>query len=281
MLFLARIIDGASGASVSVAQAAVTDVAPQEDRARLLGLLGAAFGAGFALGPAIGGIAALVSHRLPFFIAAAIAGVNALVAVKRLPETRDHSRGNRGRSPDPIASSIGVRRLVLVTFVSLVAFSGFEATFSLLAEARFNLSESSTYGLFFLVGIGLMIVQGGAIHTVVVRLGELRTARLGLACNAIGLSLVAVDAGWAPLTLALALLIVGQGLVSPTLSALVAGRASEDRRGEVLGIQQSAGGLARSVGPALAGYLFGQSISAPYLVGAALVTIAIVLITDR
>ena len=174
-----------------------------------------------------------------------------------------------------------MRRLLLVTFVSLVAFSGFEATFSLLAEARFNLSESSTYGLFFLVGIGLVIVQGGAIHTVVVKLGELRTVRFGLACNAVGLSLVAVDAGWAPLTLALALLIVGQGLVAPTLSALVAGRAPTERRGEVLGIQQSAGGLARSVGPALGGYLFGQSISAPYLVGAALATMAIVLVTDR
>jgi multidrug resistance protein len=282
LLFLARIIDGASGASVSVAQAAVTDVAPPEDRARLLGLLGAAFGAGFALGPAIGGVAALVSHRLPFFIAAAIAGVNALVAVKRLPETNPaHSRVPEPRKTGPSHSRTDVRRLVLVTFVSLVAFSGFEATFSLLAEARFNLSESSTYGLFFLVGIGLVVVQGGAIHTVVVRLGEVRTLRFGLACNAVGLSLVAVDAGWAPLTLALALLIVGQGLVAPTLSALVAGRASEDRRGEVLGIQQSAGGLARSVGPALGGYLFGQSISAPYLVGAALVTIAIVLVTDR
>jgi multidrug resistance protein len=282
LLFVARIIDGASGASVSVAQAAVTDVAPPEDRARLLGLLGAAFGAGFALGPAIGGVAALVSHRLPFFIAAGIAGMNALVAVKRLPET--HTA--RSRVPDlRIArashSRMEVRRLVVVTFVSLVAFSAFEATFSLLAEARFNLSESSTYGLFFLVGIGLVIVQGGAIHAVVEQLGEVRTLRFGLACNAVGLSLVAVDAGWAPLTLALALLIAGQGLVSPTLSALVAGRTPEDRRGEALGVQQSAGGLARSVGPALGGYLFGQSISAPYLAGAVLVTIAIVLVTDR
>src|SRR3954469_1867704 len=88
LLFLARVIDGASGASVSVAQAAVADVAPPEQRARLLGLLGAAFGAGFALGPAIGGGGAVGSPRLPFFISAAIAGVNAIAAVKRLPETR-------------------------------------------------------------------------------------------------------------------------------------------------------------------------------------------------
>jgi dipeptide/tripeptide permease len=170
---------------------------------------------------------------------------------------------------------------VLVTFISLVAFSGFEATFSLLAEARFNLSESSTYGLFFLIGVGLVVVQGGAIHTVVVKLGELRTVRFGLGCNAVGLSLVALDAGWAPLTVALALLIVGQGLVAPTLSSVIAGHASAERRGETLGVQQAAGGLARSVGPALAGYLFGRSISAPYLVGALLLVVAIVVVTDR
>lgn len=291
LLFLGRIIDGASGASVAVAQAAVTDVAPPEQRARLLGLLGAAFGAGFALGPAIGGVAALVNHRLPFFIAAAIAGVNALAAVKRLPETRPReSRHREIASVDveyrqqPAQEHGGrgsVRRLVLTTFVSLVAFSGFEATFSLLAEVRFNLSESSTYGLFFLIGIGLVLVQGGAIHTVVVRLGELQTVRFGLLCNAVGLALVAVDAGWAPLTIALALLIVGQGLVAPTLSSLVAAETGVDRRGEALGIQQAAGGLARSVGPALAGYLFGRSISAPYLVGAVLVVAAILLVTDR
>ena len=286
LLFLGRIIDGASGASVSVAQAAVTDVAPPEDRARLLGLLGAAFGAGFALGPAIGGVAALVSHRLPFFIAAAIAAVNALAAVKRLPETHPERSGLNARSAAPPADASrgvdgGLRRLVLVTFLGLVAFSGFEATFSLLMEARFNLSESATYGVFFLVGMGLVVVQGGAIHTVVVRLGELRTVRVGLACNAAGLALLALDDGWPTLTAALALLIVGQGLIAPTLSSLVSARAPARRTGQVLGIQQSAGGLARSVGPALAGFLFGHSVPLPYLAGAAIAGVALLLVTDR
>src|SRR3954454_11061431 len=280
LLFLGRVIDGASGASVSVAQAAVTDVAAPEERARLLGLLGAAFGAGFALGPAIGGGAALVSHRLPFFIAAAIAAVNALVAVKRLPETH-HSRGNSPRETTAIASRTNVRRLVVVTFLGLVAFSGFEATFSLLVESRFDLSESATYGVFFLIGIGLAVVQGAAIHTVVVRLGEIRTIRTGLVCNAAGLLLLAADAGWLTVTAALALLIVGQGIVAPTLSSQISAAAHTERRGQALGVQQSAGGLARSVGPALAGYLFGRSVPAPYLVGAALVGVAVLLVTDR
>jgi predicted MFS family arabinose efflux permease len=174
-----------------------------------------------------------------------------------------------------------LRRLLIVTFIGLVAFSGFEATFSLLAEARFNLSESSTYGLFFLIGIGLVVVQGGAVHSVVVKLGEMRTVRFGLACNAIGLAVVAVDAGWASLTLALTLLILGHGLVAPTLSSMVAAVSPHQRTGQTLGVQQAAGGLARSVGPALGGFLFGQAVSAPYVVGAMLVTIAILLVTDR
>jgi predicted MFS family arabinose efflux permease len=264
---------------VSVAQAAVTDVAAPEERARLLGLLGAAFGAGFALGPAIGGVAALVSHRLPFFIAAAIAAVNALVAVKRLPETH-HSRGNSPADPSPIASRTNVRRLILVTFLGLVAFSGFEATFSLLVESRFDLSESATYGVFFVIGIGLAVVQGGAIHTVVVRLGETRTIRTGLACNAAGLLLLAADGGWVTVTGALALLIVGQGIVAPTLSSQISAASRTERRGQALGVQQSAGGLARAVGPALAGVLFGWSVPAPYLIGAALVGVAMLLVTD-
>jgi MFS family permease len=290
LLFLGRIIDGASGASVSVAQAAVTDVAPEEDRARLLGLLAAAFGAGFALGPAIGGIAALVSHRLPFFIAAAIAGLNAIAAIRRLPETHPQAARDIPHSEREIGQSVTesarrtlesdnargeLRRLVLATFVALVAFSGFEATFSLLTEARFNLSESATYGVFFVIGMALVFVQAGLIHPVVAQLGETATVRAGLACNAIGLVLVAVDGGWATLTPGLVLLVVGQGLAAPTLSSLVAGRSRRERRGATLGLQQSAGGLARSVGPALAGVLFGRSIPAPYLAGAALVLVAL------
>jgi multidrug resistance protein len=278
LLFLGRIIDGASGASVSVAQAAVTDVAPEAERARLLGLLGAAFGAGFALGPAIGGVAALVNHRLPFFIAAVIAALNAIAAVRRLPETHPHAARRPSRAPIRGRLTGDLKRLLLVTFVSLVAFSGFEATFSLLTEARFDLSESATYGVFFLIGMGLVFVQGGAIHPVVARFGETATVRTGLACNAIGLALVAVDNGWATLAPALVLLVIGQGLASPTLSALVAGRSGAESRGVTLGFQQSAGGLARSVGPAMAGVLFGWAVPAPYVVGAALVVLALAML---
>jgi len=102
VLFVGRLIDGASGASVSVAQAAVTDVAGPGQRARLLGLLGAAFGVGFIGGPALGALAALAGRRAPFLVAAAVAGANALWAVRRLPETHpDHQRTERSRGGVP------------------------------------------------------------------------------------------------------------------------------------------------------------------------------------
>ncbi|MGH9188170.1 MAG: MFS transporter [Acidimicrobiales bacterium] len=292
LLFAARLLDGASGASVSVAQAAVTDVAAPEDRPRLLGLLGAAFGVGFSMGPAIGGLAALVSHRLPFFIAAAIAAANALVAVRRLPETL-HATGpvepaapfaepalESGPADVSSASGPGLPRLVLVGFVTLVAFSGFEATFSLLADVRFGLSESATYGVFFLIGLALVAVQGGLVHPVHARIGELNTVRAGIFVNTLGLALLAFDLGWTALVLALGLLVVGQGLLAPTLASAVAGRAASERRGAALGFQQAVGGLARVVGPATAGILFEHvGVAAPYAVGSALVLAAGILIS--
>src|SRR6476619_1841977 len=106
VLFLGRIVDGVSGASVSVAHASVADVAPPDERPRLFGLLGAAFGVGFVAGPAIGALAALGDARVPFFIAAAIAGVNAIVAARRLPETHPRAAtvggGPAGASGDPV-----------------------------------------------------------------------------------------------------------------------------------------------------------------------------------
>src|SRR5438477_9294980 len=150
LLFAGRIVDGVSGASVSVAHAAVADVAAPRERARLFGLLGAAFGVGFVAGPAVGGLAALVDGRLPFFVAAAIAGINALVALRRLPETNRRRAGVAATPPwtpqtgledevvvldddadQPPPARRSLPRLLVVAFVSLVAFSAFEVTFPL------------------------------------------------------------------------------------------------------------------------------------------------------
>src|SRR3954469_13095054 len=199
VLFLGRILDGISGASVSVAQAAVTDLAPPEERPRLLGLLGAAFGVGFVMGPAIGGLAALGGAHVPFFVAAAIAGVNAVLAARRLPETHPLRSGAKVSPSDPAEGSAeatafripGVAALLAVAFLALSAFSAFEATFALFGQERLDLHLASTGGVFAAVGIVIVLVQGGLVRPAVRAGGEHRVLLGGLLLNAAGLMLLA------------------------------------------------------------------------------------------
>ena len=281
VLFVGRVIDGASGASVAVAQGAVTDIAPPEERARLLGLLGAAFGVGFVIGPALGGLAALGGAHVPFYVAAVIAFVNALIAIRRLPETRPRARAD-AQVPRS-AAAVRLWTLAIAGFVAIVAFSGFEATFSLFADRRFGLTEAGVAAVFVGIGVLLVVVQGGLVRRVAARVGSANALRGGLALNAFGLLALAGATDWPLLILSLTLLTVGQGLVMPNLSTLVSVRVPDHQRGEALGFQQSATALGRVVGPVLAGLLFDRvGIPAPYLVGAALCGFALVVaLRDR
>ena len=327
VLFLGRIIDGISGASVSVAQAAVADISPARQRARYMGLIGAAFGVGFVAGPTIGALAALGGPKVPFFVAAAIAAVNALIALKRLPETARGVKGHPLARADEVAlreaefaaanadaeniaaepaldgpgivepahgalhhenadhtsadRRAEIIRLIVVAFVGVVAFSGFEATFSLLANNRYGLGLSATAAVFAGIGVVLVGVQGGLVGPVTHRLGEGGTLRFGLIANCFGLLVLAFDLGWAGLVVALLLLTLGQGLLTPTLSSAVAGRAGVDT-GVWLGWQQSAGGAARVIGPLAAGALFQWAgMGWPYAVGAGLAAFALTLLPKR
>jgi len=275
LLFIGRLVDGASGASVSVAQATVADLAAPAERARLFGLLGAAFGLGFVLGPAIGGALSPIDPRLPFLVAAGIAAVNAIVAVRRLPETRPRSTTPRQRGHTGAWRAPQVLTMLGVSFLSLVAFSAFEGTFALFGHQRLGLQQSSTYVVFVIIGVLIAAVEVGLVHPAVSRFGERGALQIGLVLNAAGLALLpAVHSRWwlAP---SLVLLTCGEGLITPTLSSAVAGQVDQRARGEVLGVQQAAGGLARVVGPATGGVLFGAvGAGAPYAIGAVLVAVA-------
>ena len=304
LLFVGRIIDGASGASVAVAQGAVTDIASPEQRPRLLGLLGAAFGVGFVIGPALGGLASLGGAHLPFFVAGTLALINAAVAWFRLPETRPKDARSPNMQRDDLQQdalqqdddhsspathdlhmSEGKVRLWGLAFVGLravIAFSGFEATFSLLAGRRFDLTEAGIAAVFVGVGIVLVAVQTSLIQPVVSVMGSRGALRSGLGLNVIGLVILWQAETWPLLIAALLLLTIGQGLVSPNLSTLVAEGVPEDRRGEALGFQQGANALGRVLGPALAGLLYDRvSIGSPYVVGSALCAIALAVAIRR
>ncbi len=284
ILFLGRLVDGTSGASVSVAQAAVADVAEPADRPRLLGLLSAAFGVGFVAGPAIGALAALGGPHVPFYLAGCLALVNGLVAIRRLPETapvRGESRSRSDERREKLSADVrgDLWRLAICAFAATSAFAGFEATFALFGEDRFDLTLSSIGVVFAGIGLFLVIVQATLVHPAVQRFGPSGTLRGGLGLNIVGLLLLAVAAHWLVLIAALAALIIGQGLTTPTLASLVAGRSPEARRGGALGLQQMASGFGRVLGPIMAGVLFQHvGVGAPYVLGAGITAAALALV---
>ena len=276
VLFAGRLIDGASGASVSVAQSAITDLATKEQRARMLGMLGMAFGVGFVFGPAIGGLAALGGPHIPFYVAGTLALINAVAAIIRLQETRVP---NKAAPTTRVHVPFRKRRygaLAGVGFFSMLAFSGFEATFSLFGGARFNLTEASTAVVFLGVGVVMSAVQGSLIGPLTSRFGSLHLLRNGLVFVSIGLLFLGAAVIWPTMIIALLFMVVGAGISNPSLTALVADSAHEDRRGEALGIQQSASALARVIGPPLAGLAFDHvGIGAPFTFGALIYVLAI------
>ena len=276
VLFLGRILDGASGASVAVAQGAVADIAPPEQRARLMGMLGAAFGVGFVVGPALGGLAALGGPHVPFYLAGTIAAFNAVAAMIRLPETKPDTSHITQKHQRGSALSPALKRFALVGFLSMLGFAGFEATFSIWGQKQFGFTEGSASIVFVFVGVTLVAVQGGLIGPLTEKLGSRKLLRIGLSLVAVGLLLLGFTTTWPMLFVALFLLSLGQGMSGPSGGALVAELAPVERRGEAIGYQQSTAAFGRVAGPVAAGALFDHvGISAPFLVSGILIVFAV------
>jgi MFS transporter, DHA1 family, tetracycline resistance protein len=282
-----RAFDGASGATVGVAQAVVADIAEPQRRAPLLGMIGAAFGIGFTVGPALGSIAAQVGgYRAPFILTGVIAAANAVAAAVRVRETKGLAVAESEASASHFGGSrlastwreAGLPRLLLMSVVVMLAFSSFEQTYSIFAEDRIGLTPRTIGFSFALVGVVVMIVQGGLIRPVSQRADERRILRVALVGVAAGFALLSVARGWGLLVPAILLLAAGQGFSSPTLSSAVANRIEPTRRGAVLGVQQSWTALARVAGPLAGGWSFDHvSRRAPMVGGAVLFLLAAVL----
>lgn len=280
LLLLGRVLAGLFGGSIATAQAYIADVTRPEERARFMGLLGAAIGMGFVFGPAIGAALGGLGFGAAAFAAAGLAAANLLVATfalreSRPPETRAIAAARR--SPGALRHVFhhpAIGRILASTFLATFAFVGMEATFALLGQRRFDLDARGLGLIFTYVGIVIAIVQGGAIGRLSARFGERALAVCGAAL--MGASLLALP--FAPtFTLALVLLgalAVGQGLVVPTLSSLLSRQAASEEQGGVLGAGQSLSAAARAIGPLTAGWLFDRGAAFPYVASAALVLLA-------
>lgn len=283
LLFLGRVIDGGSGASLAVAQAAVGDIATPAERPRLMGMLGAAFGIGFVVGPAFGGLAALGGAHVPFYVAGVLATANAIAAWIRVPETRSEAgTSSHAEAHKPArrrALSPMLARLALVGLLTTVAFTSFEATFALLGHHRFGFGEKGAATVFLCVGIVLVVVQGRLYGDLAKRSGVHRVYVAGVGLLVVGLAVTALATVWVALGAALLLLSLGQGVASPSISTLVAEYAPAERRGEAMGFQQSAAAVGRIVGPPVAGWLFDHvGHWSPYATGAVLCGVSFVLL---
>ncbi|MEE2890145.1 MAG: MFS transporter [Planctomycetota bacterium] len=285
LLVLSRVLAGIAAGNISAATAAVADLTPGSERARGMGLVGAAFGLGFILGPAIGGALGTIDLtastdqvsqdllRTTPFTAAALGVallnlINLLWIWKKLPETRPEGLAAR---PIRFQLSLGSRwgKMVLWTQLAnlffLIAFSSMEFTLAFLVRQRFGWGIGDTALMFVAIGIVLATVQGGGSRRFARKLGEHQTALLGLVLVAFGLAGIAISGLDWQLWLSLVPLTVGAAMVMPMLSTIVSLGVGPDEQGEVLGVFRSLGSLARALGPLLGALLYWKyGPSSPY-----------------
>jgi len=271
MLFAGRILDGITGGNISTAQAYIADVTTKENRARGMGLVGAAFGLGFVFGPAIGGILSHWGISVPFIFAASLAFANAILLYFTLPETvtSDHPArvsAARGRSWSQVFSALKQPRLgfvLTIYFLFIVSFSIMSTVFSLFTMFSFGYDASHTGYLFAYVGVIGAIIQGGMIGRLAKTFGELTLVVIGSLLFGLSLFLLpftGAHTGLLTLLVVGGAFAVGNALSTPSLTSLASKSASEAEQGVVLGVTQSVASLARAVGPSIAAFLIYSAV---------------------
>ncbi len=284
LLLVARALAGLFGGSIAAAQAYIADVTAPGERAKYMGLLGAAIGLGFVFGPALGSGLARFGFGAAAFTSAGLAAANLLFAFFRLPETRGaeerrhtHSRVDWSNLLDALHHpSIG--RLLAATFLSTLAFVAMEATFALFGEARLGLNAGRLGLVFAYVGVVMVVVQGGLVGRLAPRFGERALATAGALIMAASLAALPLTHSLGAALGVLAGLAVGQGLTTPMLSTLLSRATDADEQGGTLGLGQSLAAAARAVGPIGAGWLYDRAVGVPYAASAAVMVLAAVLV---
>jgi MFS family permease len=294
VLILARVLGGAMGGNLSVATAAVADTTTREKRSSGLAIIGIAFGLGFIVGPAIGGLFAKINlleifagaeafginpFSVPALVSLVLAIINLVWVARRFEETLPEEK--RGQPTERKGLAVfklfktptpATRRTNMVYLLYMLAFSGMEFTLTFLAVERFDFSPAQNGGMFVFIGFILVLVQGGIVRRLAKPVGEKRLAVVGLACGTIAFLVLANATSLGLFFTALAIMALSIGLCSPTLSALVSLYSNEQEQGSALGVFRSAGSLARAIGPLAAAIIyFAYGSQNAYLCGALLI----------
>ncbi len=310
LMVVSRMLAGACGGNITVAQAYIADLTPPDQRSKKMGLIGMAFGLGFIFGPAIGGTSLKhLGETGPGWMAAGLCAANFLLAFFILTESRKLTSEHVAQRPhlDQWAHTLGqpkVGLLVIVFFLATFCFSCFESTLPLVVGENFHLdfrrdttTASTVTYLYVYCGLIGALVQGGAVGRLVKLMGEPRLIAASLVVTAISLAMLPFISGprqflwralfhaeglpWVLLLLALALLSVGTNLTRPPLFGLLSNLTPAHEQGATIGVAQSAGSLARIFGPLYATTLLHYSPPLPYLTCAAVLLGTTVLVVQR
>jgi len=253
IIFIARAIEGIGGGTIGVTQAYVADVTEPKDRAKAFGLVGATFGFGFLIGPALAGYLVRFGYPVPLFTAAGLALVTVFLTIFLLPESKQ---------PVAAAPSIGqivaslrmadLGTLLRSQFCFSLAFAMWVSVFALFAERALKFNASQTSTIFVVSAVVGIVVQAGLIGRLVDRFGEGRIAIAGFGCLAIGYGGVFFVHTLAALLVVVFFWALGGGLLRPTISSLISQNAPAEQRGTILGVNDSLGNVAFVISPFIA-----------------------------
>lgn len=277
LLLLSRMVAGGMGATVNVAQAYLADVSLPERRASAMGLIGAAFGLGFVVGPAIGGISSGLGNAAPGLVASSLSAINLAMAWRWLPESRPSLESKLAQAV-PVHWSRYLMAFTAVWF-STLAFTVLYVVFPLQLERALGYDRHHSAYFFVLIGVVSAIVQGGLIGRLVARFGERALIGAGGILLAAGMGLLPTVMVAPPrpglLFLALTMIAAGSGMIAPSSAAFVSRVASPDEQGKALGLLQSVASVARIAGPIVAGAVATQfSPGSAFLVASAAALVA-------
>jgi len=285
ILYASRVLDGFTGGNLAAAQAYVSDVSTPSTRAKNMGVLGAAFGIGFVMGPAIGGLLSGLHLWLAPIAAACCSATAAILSYAWLPESRQPGRRSEHghlKTALTLLRQPALAQINAIWFVTMFAFVTAESVFPLFLAHRFGMSQRQVGLMFVIAGVTIVVVQGRMIGPLTRRFGEWRLAIFGPLIFAAGMFLYA-KLIFTPLLLVLLAAIVinalGRSFQTPSLSSLVAHQAHPDQQGAAAGLFQGVGSLARVFGPVVSGIVYDRHNSVPFILAGTLTVIASLLTT--
>lgn len=283
VLFAARIFGGFMAGNLAAAFAYVADTTTKENRAKGMGIMGAAFSVGFIFGPALGGIlagpdAATADFRTPSFVAAGLSATACILGIIFLKESLSEEIRNRQKKMTKVSrmhalmdalKQPGIGLLIMLAFLSTLVFAGLEAIFAIWSLRQFDWGPQQTGYLFAFIGVLAAIIQGGFIGKLTKRFGTERLIVTGSLGLAIGLAFTPLARTEIELVIAMAVASIGFSILSPSLNTAISVRGDESVQGGLFGVTRSATTLSRVFGPIAAGAVFAVfGLNSPYILGA-------------